>query len=404
MTFYEFFAGGGMVRAGLGVQWRCLFANDDSPQKARIYRRNWGCEALVLADIAALTSADLPGAPDLVWGSFPCQDLSVAGAGAGLAGQRSGSFWSLIGLLHDLTDQGRAPPLIVLENVLGTLSANGGADFTALCRAVAGLGYDLGAVVIDAADFLPQSRPRLFIIAARKGITPPDAVLSKGPQSLWHPPAIVTAYQRLPQVLQKRWRWWAMPTPAPRVLKLADLIDLGLPADNWDTPLKTRKLLLMMNETHLQKVAAAKTQGGPMIGTIYKRTRSEQGQKFQRAEVRFDDLAGCLRTPGGGSSRQQLLVVSRDAIRSRLISPRETARLMGLSESYKLSEKASEAYHLTGDGVAVPVVRYLAKWLLEPLLSGINLSNQRTFCGDNLSLPENHFSIKIAGTKARRTC
>ncbi|WP_289084314.1 DNA cytosine methyltransferase [uncultured Sulfitobacter sp.] len=370
MTFYEFFAGGGMVRAGLGAHWRCLFANDVSPQKARIYRRNWGGDALVLADIAALTSADFPDVPDLVWGSFPCQDLSVAGAGAGLAGQRSGSFWSLIGVLHDLKDQGRAPPLIVLENVLGTLSANGGADFTALCQAVAELGYDLGAVVMDAADFLPQSRPRLFIIAVRQGIMPPDDVVASGPQSRWHPPAIVTAYQRLPQWLQKRWRWWAMPTPAPRVLQLADIIDTGLPADNWDTPLKTNRLLLMMNETHLQKVALAKGQGGMVIGTIYKRTRVEEGQKFQRAEVRFDDLAGCLRTPGGGSSLQHLLVLLPEAIRSRVMSPRETARLMGLRDSYVLPEKALEAYQLTGDGVAVPVVRYLAKWLLEPIVAG----------------------------------
>ena len=164
------------------AELRCLFANDASPQKTRIYRRNWGDEALDSADIATLSSADLPAEPDLVWGSFPCQDLSVAGAG--LSGQRSGSFWLLIELLHELKDQGRAPPLIVLENVLGTLSENGGADFTALCRAVAGLDYDLGSVVIDAADLLPQSRPRLFIIAVCKGITPPDAVLSKGPQSL----------------------------------------------------------------------------------------------------------------------------------------------------------------------------------------------------------------------------
>lgn len=404
MTFYEFFAGGGMVRAGLGAHWRCLFANDVSPQKARIYRRNWGGDTLVLADIAALTSADLPDVPDLVWASFPCQDLSVAGAGAGLAGNRSGSFWSLIGLLHDLKDQARAPPLIVLENVLGTLSANGGADFTALCRAVVELGYDLGAVVMDAAGFLPQSRPRLFIIAVRKGIMPPDDVVASGPQSLWHPPAVVSAYQRLPQRLQKHWRWWAMPTPAPRVLRLADVIETGLPADNWDTLLKTNRLLLMMNETHLQKVVVAKAQGGTVIGTIYKRTRIDQGQKFQRAEVRFDDLAGCLRTPGGGSSRQQLFVVSRDAIRSRLISPRETARLMGLSDRYFLPKKASEAYHLTGDGVAVPVVRYLAKWLLEPMLSGITLSNQRASCSDNMPRPINCFSSKNAGTKTRKAC
>jgi site-specific DNA-cytosine methylase len=89
---------------------------------------------------------------------------------------------------------------------------------------------------------------------------------------------------------------------------------------------------------------------------------------IQRAEVRFDNVAGCLRTPGGGSSRQLLIFVSGNNIKSRLLSPRETARLMGLPDTYRLPENNYDAYHLTGDGVAVPVVRFLASELFEKIL------------------------------------
>jgi DNA (cytosine-5)-methyltransferase 1 len=89
----------------------------------------------------------------------------------------------------------------------------------------------------------------------------------------------------------------------------------------------------------------------------------------QRAEVRFDDVAGCLRTPAGGSSRQTIIVVDGAKVRTRLISTRETARLMGLQDEYKLPKNYNEAYHLTGDGVAVPVVRHLAEHLFEPILT-----------------------------------
>lgn len=112
-----------------------------------------------------------------------------------------------------------------------------------------------------------------------------------------------------------------------------------------------------------------------MVGAVYKRTRVEQGVKHQRAEVRFDDLAGCLRTPAGGSSRQVIIVVDGNRIRSRLISSRETARLMGLDETYVLPKNYNEAYHLTGDGVAVPVVRHLAQHVIEPILKRAKMRN-----------------------------
>jgi DNA (cytosine-5)-methyltransferase 1 len=88
----------------------------------------------------------------------------------------------------------------------------------------------------------------------------------------------------------------------------------------------------------------------------------------QRAEVRFDGLAACLRTPGGGSSRQILLEVEGPDVRSRLLSAREMARLMGLADDYQLPDNHNAASRLTGDGVVVDVVRHLAAHLLEPLV------------------------------------
>ena len=115
-SYYEFFAGGGMVRAGLGNEWTCAFANDIDLKKGDSYRANWGSDHLKIGDVAKLTTADLPGRAALAWASFPCQDLSLAGNGAGLEGRRSGTFWPFWHLVQELRAEGRAPSLVVLEN------------------------------------------------------------------------------------------------------------------------------------------------------------------------------------------------------------------------------------------------------------------------------------------------
>jgi site-specific DNA-cytosine methylase len=61
VTFYEFFCGGGMGRAGLGAGWRCTMANDNDAKKAVSYVANWSRDGLIVADVASLTTADLPG-------------------------------------------------------------------------------------------------------------------------------------------------------------------------------------------------------------------------------------------------------------------------------------------------------------------------------------------------------
>ena len=354
-TFYEFFAGGGMARLGLGDGWNCVFANDFDPVKAAAYRANFSAEHLVEGDVHTLSPEDLPGRADLAWASSPCQDFSLAGGRAGLAGGKSSAFFGFWRLMTKLNGWGRAPRMIVVENVCGLLTANGGADFIALCEALAGDGYAFGAVEVDAAAFLPQSRPRLLIVATR---TAPLGVRTGTPSR-----AVAEARDRLPPPLRARWIDWPTPAPPPRNADLASLLQADADV-TWHDAGATQRLIDEMDPLHRRRLEAARASGERRVAAMFRRTR--QGRP--RTELRFDGLAGCLRTPGGGSSRQIVAVVEGGVVRTRLLTGREGARLMGLPESYLMPARVTSALHLVGDGVAVPVVQWLAQAILEPVL------------------------------------
>lgn len=364
-SFYEFFAGGGMARSGLGLRWECLFANDIDPKKASTYKANWGEKELFVRDVAKIKTHDLPYEADMAWASFPCQDLSLAGAGAGLDGERSGTFWPFWKLMRKLRAEAKSPKLVVLENVYGAITSHAGKDFTAILAALAKADYSFGAVVIDAVHFVPQSRPRLFIIGVRSDVYLPVWISRSEPDPEWHPQALIAAYERLPKSVAKKWTWWNVPIPPARRLSFVDIIEDDPKGIKWHTPAETRYILGMMSDVNKAKVELAKKSKQKVVGGVYRRTRNG----VQRAEVRFDDVAGCLRTPQGGSSRQTILVIENRKIRSRLLSPREAARLMGLPDSYKLPANYNAAYHIAGDGVVVPVVRHIARNILEPILA-----------------------------------
>lgn len=361
-----------MARAGLGEDWQCLFANDIDAKKAQSYRANWDSRELVVDDVNNISTDQLPGQADLAWASFPCQDLSLAGNGHGLNGHRSGAFWPFWRLMEQLADQDRAPRVILLENVVGALSSDRSRGFAAIGEALSSAGYDLGAVVMDAVHFLPQSRPRLFIIGVQQHLRRPGEIEGVGATGIWHPQTLRVAHRRLSQHVQQNWIWWSLPLPSTRRINLSDLIEDEPQGVDWNSEEKTQALIDMMSPLNRAKLDAAKRAPGRTVGTLYRRTRHGE----QRAEVRFDQIAGCLRTPTGGSSRQTLLIVEGQHVRSRLLSPRETVRLMGLPDHYQLPTNYNAAYHLAGDGVAVPVVRYLAAHIIEPILEANNNINE----------------------------
>ncbi len=350
----------------MGPDWRCVLANDLDAKKCETYRDNWGDQSLYCCDVRDLDARLLNQPMDLYWASSPCQDFSLAGRGLGLSGKQSGAFSAWIKLISNAVASGYAPRIVAFENVTGLVSRAKGRDFSHVLEEFIKLGYSVGAHIIDARSFLPQSRPRVFVIAVRNDFHVPQTLVRQ--VDMYSEQPLLQKYvANAPAIVKQNWVSWFLPEITKRSCDISQIIDSRSP-HKWLSPENTKSLLSIMSPANLKKVTDASLSGKRRYLTLYKRGRPLQdGVIRQRAEVRNDGIAGCLRTPGGGSSRQTLLEITGDKIKARLLSPRETARLMGLSDAYKLPEKPNDAYRLTGDGVAVPVVRYLRQNIFEPL-------------------------------------
>ena len=286
LPFYEFFCGSGMARAGLGAGWGCAFANDISATKASSYTRNWGRDGFRLGDVARLTTADLPRHAALAWASFPCPDLSEGGKGEGLQGARSNTLWPCLALLRTLRTEGRAPRIIALENVSGLVERRGEAFFDLLCTTLVDMGYRFGVLAIDAELFVPQSRPRIFVIAVDAAIAIPASLVAAGPVEPFHSPNLVKACRRNAQHAPI---WWRLPAPPPRNLTLADIIEDAPTGVSWRSKGDTDRLLAMMASLHLAKVEAAQraslSSGERIVGSYYK-THARRGWRRESSASR----------------------------------------------------------------------------------------------------------------------
>ena len=372
-----------MARLGLSDAWESVWANDIDPDKTRLYEHNFGKGhvdhrdiALVAQDVKAANLPEtnsnpvFPLSADMAWASFPCQDLSLAGRRHGMSGRRSGTYWHFHQIMAELRLRRCRPPIIAIENVTGLLY---GDSFRGLCESLSTLGMRFGALVIDAKHFVPQSRPRVFVVAIDASIDT-GKLESPGPTP-WHTNALVAAHDRLPPELKDRWIWWNLPPASEREVDVSTVFEPSPSDVTYHDQGETKRLLALMTDVHLAKVKRAIQARGIHVGFLYKRTRGG----IQRAEVRFDGVAGCLRTPKGGSSRQTVIVVENGRVRSRLLSRNEAARLMGIPldatgcirpnvpSFFPEDIGYNVAYRAMGDGVAVPVVRHLGRHLLTPL-------------------------------------
>jgi DNA (cytosine-5)-methyltransferase 1 len=241
----------------------------------------------------------------------------------------------------------QSPAILLIENVSGLLSANGGRNYAKLHHALIKLGYKSGAMLIDAVHFVPQSRPRVFIIAVKNDVGVPDEIMDTQPNWL-HNKAAIHLGTTLPE-----WIWWRAAKPQHPRRSLTDIVDFSLPYDKDDV----LRLISPRHKKMLDNVEEA-------VVTGYRRTRNSK----QCLELRFDDVAGCLRTPEGGSSKQFLIVKHNEEIHARLLSPRETARLMGAPDSFVLPETYNDGYKAMGDAVVLPVARFIGESFLTRLM------------------------------------
>ncbi len=346
--FLEFFAGSGLVTEGARDFFDCAWANDVSPKKAEVYRANHGPEEFHLGPIELVSGHSLPEAV-MSWASFPCQDLSLAGKMGGIDAARSGLVWEWLRVMDEMKTR---PPVVVAENVAGLLSNNGGKDYRLLHQALSTRGYRVGPIVLDAQHWVPQSRPRVFVVGVNRAVET-DEFESWTPN--WaHTSALLRAVKGL-----KDYVFWRLPEPPIRKLCLSDIVEFSVPCDDPATASHNIALIPEDHWTRLQTEARK----GLRVAPGYKRTRKGS----QCLELRFDGVAGCLRTPEGGSSRQLLVFPNQLDVRTRLITTREAARLMGAPERYKLPDGYNDAYKAMGDAVAVPVVQYICEHLLSKL-------------------------------------
>lgn len=359
-TFCDFFAGIGLMRLGLERQgWSVAFSNDIDQQKYEMYRGNFpdAERHYLVRDIHEVNPRKVPTAT-LATASFPCNDLSLAGARDGLRGKQSSAFWGFVDVLEKLRT--RRPPIVMLENVTGFLTSHNGADFRDALLALNRLGYAVDALVLDAASFTPQSRQRLFVIGVFDNGE--DSGVPALVESGVRPRALAQFIFTHPEI-----RWNIRPVPAPHTNtpKLVDILeDLPDDAPEWWSEERAHYLLNQMSHKHKQVATEMIARRKWSYGTVFRRVRNEKSM----AELRTDGIAGCLRTPRGGSGRQILFKAGYGKYAARLLTPRECARLMG-ADDYTITVPLNQALFGFGDAVCVPVIEWLAKHYLNPLIA-----------------------------------
>lgn len=382
LCFAEFFAGIGLVRRGLEqVGFECGFANDIAPIKGEIYRKNFGNGLLQIDDIANLHASNIPDVT-LVTASFPCQDLSVAGNRQGLAGKRSGTFFEFIRILNEFAIERRLPQAVLIENVTGLLNSGNGKDIREVLLSLNQLGYSCDVLVINAAYFLPQSRPRVFIIGLN------TSEFRRASQTLKENHSIYFQHPCRPLAVQKlifanpdlSWNFLELSPLPTRKTILADLVETN-DHQKWFNDSELIRELSYIRDNSKKRFENAKqlarTSGKTVYLTAYRRMR----KGLVCLETRDDGIAGCLRTGSGGSSRQILIVVSPDEIKMRYMTAREYGRLQGVEDSFWIPENQSVGRYAFGDAVAVPVVAWIGREIKHHLVvnsQGSVLLNQVT--------------------------
>ena len=357
----EFFAGIGLARLGLEeAGFKVVWSNDFDPDKRAMYEGNFGVvdgHEYVLGDVRDTHGEDIPSDISLAWASSPCTDLSLAGGRAGLQGSESSAFWEYVRVLDEM-GAGR-PPVAVLENVIGLATSHGGEDLATAVKAFNSLGYSVDALAIDARRFVPQSRPRLFLVGA---MDPPTAPWQDNndlrPDWLWRvfgDPTLRTH------------RAWLPAPPAPLTSGLDVYVEeMPLSDERWWNKERTDAFLASLSPTQRRRVTQLRHASGISYRTAYRRTRGGVAVW----EVRPDDVAGCLRTARGGSSKQAIARLGGGRVQIRWMTPREYANLMGAGQYCLDGARTNQSLFGFGDAVAVPVVEWLGKHYLMPLLTG----------------------------------
>ena len=324
----------GLERAGINTILMC----EADAYKRQVLAAHWP-EVPIHDDVRTLHD---PPHADLVHGGFPCQDVSVAGKRAGLAGERTGLYFDALRIVDAVR-----PRAVLMENVPGLLSSNGGRDFGVVLAELADRGYGVAWRVVDAQHFgVPQRRRRVFLLALagddpRAAAERAAEVLAIGEGGEWDPAPRDEAGARL--------------AARARYGPSSDRVN-GAVTAKW-----------------------AKGSGGPAGDEAYNLIAYRKSARVNAApdspETWVDDgLANTLNGFDTGDVRTTHAIVE-PAAGVRRLTPVECERLMGWPDNWTappgVNAPDGRRYAACGDGVVAPVAEWIGRRLARTLVTQV---------------------------------
>lgn len=368
-TVADFFAGIGLVTKGLNLAgWETVYALDYDKSKQSQYEDNFGKGHYQLKDVTEEKGSNVPNVK-LAHASFPCTDLSLAGARKGINQGESKAFWEFARILKEMKQAyGEANPnFVLLENVEGLLTSNNGLDLRALLEELNGLGYRVDLLRVNANHFVPQSRVRIFIIGVHESLV--EVCDDRNLIQLHKMRSTNARPKKIQEYISKHsdinWYFHDLPNLPTSTIRLQDIIDLN---EEWWPEERTEYLY---NQLHARQRSLLDDQVKSQNYKYYagfRRMRVRDDKRQSTVELRNDDIAGCLRTPKGGSARQIVVRAGKGRLDARLFNGREAARLMG-ADDFVIDSSLSlnKALFGFGDAVCVPVLGWLGEHYFNTL-------------------------------------
>ena len=375
LTVGSLFSGiGGFDLAAERVGMRSAFLCEIDPSCQRLLGERFP-DRPVYADVRSLHGYKLP-AVDVLVGGFPCQDLSVAGKRAGLAGERSGLFHEFARLAAEIR-----PRWICIENVPGLLSSNGGRDMGTVLWVLGKLGYGWAYRCLDAQYFgLAQRRQRVFIVGCLGDSARAASVLFERESCAGDTPPSREAGQGVAYAVKTGSTHAGSPERGDRTLVMGTMVSNGdqhrgfRGGDQAVAAVHSFTNRGIANGASAERLRAGSHGALPMVAhslSAEGADASEDGtgrgtplvlfQQNQRDELRTMDVAGALSSQPG--MKQQNYLASAMAVRRLTLT--ECERLQGFPDGWTAGQPDSTRIRQLGNAVAVPVVTWILKRVME---------------------------------------
>ncbi|EUJ11158.1 DNA-methyltransferase Dcm [Methylophilaceae bacterium 11] len=332
--FIDLFAGiGGIRQAFESIGGECVFTSEWDSYAQKTYAENYNSDSHEFnGDITEVDAKDVPD-HDVLLAGFPCQPFSIAGVSKknalgkahGFADATQGTLFFDVARIIDE----KRPRAFLLENVKNLLSHDKGRTFDVICKTLKEeLGYHIHYKVIDGAHFTPQHRERILIVGFRDSVA---------------------------------FDWNAIALPAKGEIKLKDILhktDGSEPYLPWDGD----RFFDHASREVLSKYTLSSKLWIYLQG--YAEKHRVKGNGFGFGLVGPDSVTRTLsaRYYKDGS---EILVSQGDGKNPRRLTPRECARIMGFSDTFRITVSDTRAYKQFGNSVVVNVMVHAARLMQQ---------------------------------------